>query len=197
MDIILIESVAKLGKVGERVIVKDGYGRNYLLPQKKALRATADNIAYFEAKKAEIEADNQKLVEKAQAVEAKIAGTHLVLIRQGSEDGRLYGSVSSKDIVDALKDKTGVEILRRQVDLNEAIKSIGIYALDIILHGDVVAKIEINVARSEGEAEDARIEAKEGPKKPKTDEYDAAHQAASEDTPPADPAAEGSEEEAA
>lgn len=163
MQVILIENVDKLGRVGETVRVRDGYARNYLIPHKKALRATNDNIAYFEAKKADFEAQNKTLTAEAEKKAKKIDGQHVVLVRQASEDGRLYGSVNSKDIVDAIKGVTGEDLLRRHIDLNSPIKSLGIYQIRVVPHGDVSAVVEVNVARSESEAKEAREADKAAP----------------------------------
>lgn len=163
MEIILIERMPNIGNIGDTVKVKDGYARNYLIPQKKALRATKSNIAYFEAKRAEIEARNAEARSEAEKAAKGLDNAKVVLIRQASDDGRLYGSVSARDIAQALADqKHAVE--RKHVELNTVIKEIGIYPVKVALHPEVVVDVKVNVARSESEAEAAEKEAN-APKK--------------------------------
>ncbi len=155
MEIILLERVRKLGQIGDTVTVKDGYARNFLLPQKKALRATKANQAFFETQRAEIETRNLEAKKEAEAVSAKLTGTSAILIRQAGESGNLYGSVSARDIATALGEQD-MKVDRTQVILDHAIKFLGIYTIQIKLHAEVLADIEINVARS---AEEAAIQA--------------------------------------
>lgn len=152
MEIILLERVRKLGQIGDTVTVKDGYARNFLLPQKKALRSNKANRAYFETQRVEIETRNLEARKEAEAVAAKLDGVSAILIRQAGESGNLYGSVSARDIAGALADQ-GLKINRSQVILDHAVKVLGIYAVEIKLHAEVSTNIEINVARSAEEAE--------------------------------------------
>ena len=151
MDVILLERIENLGQMGDVVGVKAGYARNYLLPEKKALRATKENLSYFETQKAQLEAVNLKRREEAQQVASKIEGLKVVIIRQAAETGQLYGSVSPRDIADAVI-ASGTTIERRQVALNEAIKSLGLFPVRLALHPEVSVSITVNVARSEEEA---------------------------------------------
>lgn len=147
MQVILLERIARLGGVGDQVKVKDGFGRNFLLPQKKALRATKENIAYFETKRADLEKQNANARAAAEKQAAALGNLSVTIIRQASEDGKLYGSVSVRDVADALKD-SGREIERRLIDLNSAIKSLGAYEAVVHLHPEVPVKLTINVARN-------------------------------------------------
>lgn len=165
MKVILIERLSNLGNIGDTVTVKDGYARNYLLPQKKALRATKDNIAYFEAKRAEIVARNAEQQKTAEATGKTVEGAVVTLIRAASDDGRLFGSVSARDIAVALQEKK-FSVDRSHIELTAPIKEIGIYSVTVRLHAEVTATVKINVARSESEAEAALVEAT-APKKAK------------------------------
>ena len=156
MEVILLEHVEKLGKMGDKVSVKNGYARNYLLPQQKALRATEANMAYFEAQKAALEAHNKELLESATKMAESLNGFNAVLIRQAAETGQLYGSVTIRDIAGAMKD-AGFDVARRYVYLEKPIKDLGIYQVKINLHPEVSQTILVNVARS---AEDAKKQAK-------------------------------------
>jgi len=151
MEVILLEHVDKLGKMGDKVSVKNGYARNYLLPQNKALRATEANVAYFEKQKAELEAHNKALLESATAKAEALKGFKAVLIRQAAETGQLYGSVTIRDIAAAMKE-AGHEVERRLVYLEKPIKDLGIYKVQINLHPEVTQTILINVARTTDEA---------------------------------------------
>ncbi|MEL6504326.1 MAG: 50S ribosomal protein L9 [Pseudomonadota bacterium] len=151
MDIILLERVAKLGQMGDVVTVKDGYARNYLLPQGKALRSNKANLAHFEAQRAQLEARNLERKKEAEAVAEKLAGNTYVAVRSAGETGQLYGSVAARDIVATL-DENGFSIGRSQVELRAPIKIIGLHAVTIVLHPEVEAEITMNVARSEDEA---------------------------------------------
>ncbi|MEE8294864.1 MAG: 50S ribosomal protein L9 [Sphingomonadales bacterium] len=159
MQIILLERIERLGKIGDEVTVKDGFARNFLLPQKKALRATEANRKYYESQKAEIEARNEKQVEAATKVAAKVQKVKIVVLRQAGESGQLYGSVTSRDIARALRDKGIKEVRRGNVVLDTPIKELGVSNVHIRLHGDVVVDIEVNVARTELEAEAQELEA--------------------------------------
>ena len=151
MEIILLEHVDKLGKMGDKVNVKNGYARNYLLPQNKALRATEANIAYFEKQKAELEAHNKQLLEAATAKAEALKGYSAVLIRQAAETGQLYGSVTIRDIAAAIK-ASGFDVERRCVYLENTIKDLGVYEVKLNLHPEVSQTILVNVARTEDEA---------------------------------------------
>ena len=152
MEIILLERIAKLGQMGDTVTVKDGYARNFLLPKGKALRATKENAARFEAEKAQLEARNLERMTEAQAVADKLDGNTYIAIRSAGETGQLYGSVASRDIV-AILEENGFNVARSQVELMQPIKTIGMHAIKIALHPEVDAQITINVARSNDEAE--------------------------------------------
>lgn len=180
MEIILIERMHNLGNIGDTVKVKDGYARNYLLPQKKALRATKSNIAYFEAKRAEIEARNAELRSEAEKVAKDLNNASVVLIRQASDDGRLYGSVAARDIVAALVEKKHA-VERKHIDLNTVIKEIGIYTVKVALHPEVVVDVKVNVARSQSEAETAAREAAAPKKKAEAQKEEAKADTAVED----------------
>ncbi len=151
MEVILLEHIERLGKMGEKVNVKNGYARNYLLPQGKALRATEANLAVYEKQKAELEAHNQKLLENASKMAESLKGFSAVLIRQAAETGQLYGSVTIRDIAAAVKD-AGFAIERRQVFLDKTIKDLGVYQVKLNLHPEVSQTILINVARTDDEA---------------------------------------------
>ena len=151
MEVILLEHVEKLGRMGDKVNVKTGYARNYLLPQRKALRATDANVAYFEAQKAALELHNQELLGKASELAASLNGFNAVLIRQAAETGQLYGSVTIRDISSAIKD-AGFSVERRCIYFEKPIKDLGIYQVKLNLHPEVTQTILVNVARSSEEA---------------------------------------------
>lgn len=151
MEVILLEHVDKLGKMGEKVSVKNGYARNYLLPQKKALRATEANMAFYEKQKAELEAHNKQLFDEASKLSESLKGFSAVLIRQAAETGQLYGSVTIRDIAAAIKD-AGFNVERRQVYLEKAIKDLGVYEVRLNLHPEISQSILVNVARTDDEA---------------------------------------------
>lgn len=152
MELILLERVEKLGKMGDRVNVKPGFARNFLLPKGKALRATASNVAFFEQQKAALEAANTKGRETAEKLAKKLDGLHVSLIRQASESGHLYGSVTSRDIAEALTSKSGEDVKRQQVKLNHSFKTIGLFEMPITLHPEVIVNVIVNIARSVEEA---------------------------------------------
>ncbi|MFO7758102.1 MAG: 50S ribosomal protein L9 [Roseovarius sp.] len=152
MQVILLERVAKLGQMGEVVDVKPGYARNYLLRQGKALSASAQNIADFEARKVQLEAENLESRKEAEAMARELDGKQFVLIRQASDNGSLYGSVSTRDAADAAT-ANGFTLDRKQVALSRPIKELGLHDVIVTLHPEVEAKIELNVARTENEAE--------------------------------------------
>lgn len=152
MQVILLERVAKLGQMGDVVSVKPGYARNFLLPQGKALRASDDNVKSFEARKAELEAQNLETKKEAAAVAERLNGTTYVVIRQASDAGALYGSVSTRDVADLLA-VADVTIERRQIVIGQPIKILGIHTVTLNLHPEVDSDIRLNVARSVEEAE--------------------------------------------
>ena len=152
MEVILLERVENLGQMGDVVKVKSGFARNYLLPQKKALRANDANKQIFENQRVELEARNLERKKEAEAAADKLNGQSFIVIRQASEAGALYGSVTARDIADAASEK-GVQIERSQVRVEKPLKTIGIETVRIVLHPDVSATVEVNVARSEDEAE--------------------------------------------
>lgn len=151
MDIVLLERVEKLGQMGEIVSVKEGYARNYLLPQRKALRATKANMALFEAERAQLETRNLEARKEAEGVSEKLDGQKFVVIRSASDGGALYGSVSTRDVAEAVT-KNGFSVERRQISLDRPIKELGLHDIRVILHPEVSATITVNVARSEEEA---------------------------------------------
>ncbi|MCY3727294.1 MAG: 50S ribosomal protein L9 [Rhodobacteraceae bacterium] len=152
MELILLEKVNNLGLMGDLVRVKPGYARNYLLPQKKALKNTEENRKYFEDKRVEIEARNLELRNEAEAVSEKIDGQSFIVIRSASETGSLYGSVSKRDIATAATE-SGLSIDRKQIELNRPFKEIGNYEVKVNLHPEVETTIYINIARTVEEAE--------------------------------------------
>jgi len=152
MQVILLERVEKLGQMGEEVRVKDGFARNYLLPKKKALRATKANREYFASQKAHLEARNLERKKEADKIAKKLDGKTFVLLRQAGDRGQLYGSVSPRDIADVIA-AAGVKVDRTQVPLDKAIKTIGLFPLSVVLHPEVRVSVTVNVARTEDEAE--------------------------------------------
>ncbi len=152
MQVILLERVAKLGQMGQVVNVKDGYARNFLLPQGKALRASEANIKNFEAQKAQLEARNLETRQEAAALGETLDGKVFVVIRSASDAGALYGSVTPRDIADAATE-AGFTVDRKQVTLNAPIKELGIHDLSVVLHPEVSVTVSVNVARSAEEAE--------------------------------------------
>src|ERR1700748_1496603 len=151
MQVILLERVEKLGQMGDEVRVKDGFARNFLLPKKKALRATKANREYFQTQKAQLEARNLERKKEADAIAKKLDGKSFTLIRQAGDRGQLYGSVSPRDVADAME-KAGFKVDRHQINISVAIKSIGLFTLPVVLHPEVKVNIAVNVARSEDEA---------------------------------------------
>ncbi|HPE27095.1 50S ribosomal protein L9 [Albidovulum sp.] len=152
MQVILLERVAKLGQMGDVVKVKDGYARNFLLPQGKALRASDANIKNFEAQKAQLEARNLETRKEAEALGEKLDGQTYVVIRSASDAGALYGSVTPRDIADAATE-AGFTIDRKQITLNAPIKDLGLHDVSVVLHPEVSVTVVVNVARSAEEAE--------------------------------------------
>jgi large subunit ribosomal protein L9 len=151
MDVVLLERIEKLGQMGDVVAVRPGYARNYLIPQGKALRASKDNVAQFEAERAEREARNAEKRSQAEKASAGMEGAHVILIRQASDNMQLYGSVKAHDIADGLIAQ-GFEVDRRSVVLPQPIKTLGLHEVHAMLHPEVIVTVIANVARTEDEA---------------------------------------------
>jgi large subunit ribosomal protein L9 len=156
VELILLERVEKLGQMGQLVKVRPGFARNYLLPQKKALRATKENLTYFESQRTQLEANNLQRKAEASEIGGKLEGLTVVIVRQAGESGQLYGSVSARDIADAVTE-AGFTIEKRQVLLERPIKTLGLHSLKIVLHPEVSVTITANVAQS---AEQAKMQAR-------------------------------------
>ncbi len=152
VELILLERVEKLGQMGQLVKVRPGFARNYLLPQKKALRATKENLAYFETQRAQLEANNLQRRGEASEIGAKLEGLTVVLVRQAGESGQLYGSVSARDLADAVT-AAGFTIEKGQVVLERPIKSLGLHRVRVALHPEVSVTVTANVAQSAEEAD--------------------------------------------
>lgn len=162
-QVILLERIPKLGQMGDEVTVRPGYARNYLIPQGKALRATKDNRTVFDNRRHEITTRDIERRSEAEAVAAKMADISLTVIRQAGETGHLYGSVTARDIVAALKDEAALVLERRQVVLNTPIKTLGLHRIHVLIHADVHIEVVVNVARSAEEAAH-RLEALSDPR---------------------------------
>ncbi len=156
MEVILLERVEKLGQMGQVVKVRPGFARNFLLPQKKALRATKENLAVFEQRRAQLETVNLQKRSEAEQVAQKMNGVSVVLIRQAGESGQLYGSVSARDIATGVTE-AGFTVIRGQVTLDKAIKTLGLHPVRVVLHPEVAVQVTVNVAQS---AEEAEMQAK-------------------------------------
>ena len=152
MQVILLERIGRLGQMGDVVNVRNGFARNFLLPQKKALRATPENLARFEKDRGQLEARNLELKKEAEAVAARLGGQSFVAIRQAGDTGQLYVSVTTRDIAEVVSGG-GFSIDRRQVVLDRPIKTLGIQRVRVALHPEVIVEVALNVARSEDEAE--------------------------------------------
>ncbi|WP_373065936.1 50S ribosomal protein L9 [Zavarzinia sp.] len=152
MEIVLLQRVEKLGQMGDVVRVRDGYARNFLLPQKKALRATKENLARFEKERVHLEAHNLELRKEAEAVAVKMDGATVVIVRQAGDTGQLYGSVNNRDVAAALIE-AGYHVDRRQVMLGQPIKTLGLTPVRVVLHPEVSVTVNINIARSAADAE--------------------------------------------
>jgi large subunit ribosomal protein L9 len=155
MEVILLERIERLGQMGDVVKVKPGYARNFLLPRKKALRKTKDNLAVFESQRSELEANNLKRRGEAEAVAKKAEGLSVILVRQASDTGQLYGSVRPRDVSDAVTAE-GVKVDSSQVKLDVPIKTLGLHKLRVALHPEVSVTVTVNVARS---VEEAKLQA--------------------------------------
>ncbi|MDH3665431.1 MAG: 50S ribosomal protein L9 [Paracoccaceae bacterium] len=155
MELVLLQRIEKLGQMGDVVHVKDGYARNYLLPQGKALRATKANLARFETERAQLEARNLELRKEAEAVSEKLDDQSFMIIRSASDAGSLYGSVTARDIAE-IATEGGFTVARGQIALDRPVKELGLHTVRVILHPEVAATVTVNVARSE---EEARLQA--------------------------------------
>lgn len=152
MQVILLERIEKLGQMGDIVSVRDGYARNYLVPQRRAMRATKSNLAEFEQRRVHLEAANLERRRDAEAAATRVEGRSVTILRQAGEGGQLYGSVSARDVAEAFVED-GVSLERRQVRLDAPIKTLGIHQVRIALHPEVDVQVSVNVARSKEEAE--------------------------------------------
>lgn len=158
MEVILLERVDKLGQMGQVVKVKPGYARNYLLPKKKAMRATKGNLAYFQSQKSRLEATNLERKKEAEFVAGKMTNLSVVVLRQAGESGVLYGSVAARDIAEAVT-AAGYGVGRTQVPIDQPIKTLGLFPVRVLLHPEVSVTVTVNVARS---ADEAQIQAQRG-----------------------------------
>ena len=152
VQVILLERVEKLGQMGQVVDVRPGYARNFLLPQKKALRATKDNLAYFETQRTQLEAQNLARKSEAEQIAQKLDGLSVIIIRQAGESGQLYGSVTARDIAEGITE-AGFTVGRGQIVLERAIKALGLHKQRVVLHPEVSVTVTVNVAQSAEEAE--------------------------------------------
>jgi len=168
MEVILLERIEKLGQMGDVVNVRSGFARNYLLPQKKAVTATEESRKQFEARRAQLEAQNLERRKDAEQVASKLEGLFVVMIRQAGDAGQLYGSVNARDIAQAVTE-AGFTVERRQVNLDQPIKSLGLHPLRVALHPEVSVTVTANVARS---AEEAKIQEETGEAVVRTEEPD-------------------------
>lgn len=192
MQLILLERIGKLGQIGDIVTVKDGYARNFLLPKKKALRATEANKIYFEQQRKSIEARNADQIKAAEKVAKQTQGAKVILLRQAGETGQLYGSVSSRDIAVELR-KQKIQVRRGNIILDSPIKEIGIAKVKVSLHADVIIEVDVNVARS---AEEAHAQVIAADKLFESKELAEAAEAALSDEPAEEEAAEETAEDA-
>ena len=159
IEVILLERIDSLGHMGELVKVRPGYARNYLLPQKKALRATKSNIAYFESQRAALEKLNSEKKKEAEKLSKKLDGIKVAIIRHAAEAGQLYGSVSSRDVAEAIAEESGLPVTRNHVYINQPLKTVGLFPVTVALHPEVKVSVTVNIARSDDEA---KIQAKTG-----------------------------------
>ena len=173
MEVILLERIGRLGVMGDVVKVKDGYGRNFLIPQKKALRASEANKTLFEARRAEIEKDNAARRAEAEKQAKKYTGLALKLVRQASEDGKLYGSVTQRDVVEAIEAQ-GQQVDRKLVKLDTVIKTTGTYTVRLVLHSEVEVPLSLQIVRNESELVQEAPPELTAPAEAEGDEVDAA-----------------------
>ena len=174
MEVILLERIEKLGQMGDVVTVKTGYARNFLLPQKKAMRATDSNRTVFEQQRGQLEADNLERRQEAESVAGKIDGIDVTIIRQAGDSGQLYGSVSARDIAGSVTE-AGVTVGRSQIVLNRPIKALGIYETRVVLHPEVVVNVTVNIART---AEEAKLQLEHGTAITSAEDLEAAEEVA-------------------
>lgn len=193
MQVILLEKIDHLGTMGEEVRVKDGYARNFLLPQRKALRATETNRAYFNRERAALEASNAKKRDAAAQESKKLEKLMITIIRQAAESGQLYGSVSARDIAEGIAASTGLAMHRNHVILNTTFKVLGLFPVTVALHPEVRVEVTVNIARS---VEEAEVQKKTGKALIKTEEDARAPKAQTEE-PAEDMAADAATTEAA
>ena len=198
MEVILLERIEKLGQMGDVVTVRSGYARNYLLPQKKAVTATGDNMAYFESQRTQLEASNLERKSEAEKLSGKIEGIFITMVRQAGDTGQLYGSVNARDIATGVSE-AGFNIERRQITLERPIKTVGLHAVVVSLHPEVQVTVTANVARS---AEEAEIQERTGEAVIKTDDQgaggaDLLAEVLSDDAPTEDEQAEDGQAEEA
>lgn len=191
MEVILLENMEKLGQVGDVARVKDGFARNYLLPQKKALRATNENKKVFEAQRKELEKQNKEKHDAAEALAKKLDGEFINVIRQAGEDGRLYGSVSARDIAAEFKKE---EVDRRLIRLNAPIKATGVHQVTVALFAGVYATLNVVIARSEAEAKEAKADFLNPKKREEPEAVVEAKEAPKEEAPKEEAAAESDAE---
>tara|TARA_Y100000590_G_scaffold431445_1_gene546236 strand:- start:6900 stop:7643 length:744 start_codon:yes stop_codon:yes gene_type:complete len=148
MEVILIENIEKLGKVGDVVKVKDGYARNYLIPKKKVLRASKENLKVFEEKKSEIEAEEKKRKDKSEEIAKQIKNLEIIIIRNAADNGQLYGSVTSKDIVKEINSLKKIELINEQIKIKKTLKSIGVFEIEISVYTDLKINVLVSVAKT-------------------------------------------------
>ena len=196
MDVILLERIEKLGQMGEVVAVKPGYARNYLLPQRKALRATQENISAFETRRAQLEAENLERRSEAEGVSTAMDGVAVILIRQASDNQQLYGSVNTRDIAAAVAE-AGYTISRNQVELERPIKTVGLHEVRVRLHPEVTVGVTVNVARSPEEADAQARGETIGVEEEEEDYWTSQRRMFDEDAEPADLAETGENEDGA
>lgn len=164
MEVILLKQVRKLGNVGEVVSVKDGFGRNFLLPQNIAIRASEENLKEIESKRSELQKKNEEAKKIAEGLAKQINDKSFVFVKQCSDDGRLFGSVAAKEIAQKIQEESKAEVSHAAIYLTHPIKSLGVYEVTLALHADVSCIVLVNVARSESEAVEALSEYRAGPK---------------------------------
>ena len=150
MEIILLQKINKLGNIGDAVVVKPGFGRNFLIPSGKALRATKENKELFEETKANLLKENKEAIEKAEVIRGEVEKLKLAIVRSASDTGILYGSVTTRDISNLISEN-GINLSRKQIALDKPIKEIGVFDISVILHPEVESKIKLNVVRSLGD----------------------------------------------
>lgn len=167
MQVILKKSIRKLGKIGETIEVANGYGRNYLIPQNLAMRATKENVEQFELAKQEFEKKNQDHISQAKKIASEISGKHVFVITESAADGRLFGSVNAKSLAKEISKLAGTELTYTSISLDKPIKFNGVYNIPVELHSEVNVDVIVVVSRSDSEAADALKEYKETPEKEK------------------------------